>query len=267
MVTGDLRTLTPEQLPVHAHPFYGSTLGSTQANPQNAFLAAPLAPGLAPYGTASPRVALAPEAISESGGSGAHANVQPFVALTFIISWATIPYVGNQSLIVDDPLIGEVRLFSRAAPNGWLTCDGQILQISANEKLHAVIGNRFGGDGVDTFALPNLQGATAIGVGQGPGLTARTLGERGGSTHVALTDESLPRHSHAMLASAAPGSQASPSGQSPARSTNLGMYAQPVTTVALAGGSVGAAGGGLGHDNMQPYLGLLFCIAVEGDGP
>lgn len=179
-----------------------------------------------------------------------------------------------------DPFIGEIRPFAFTyAPYGWATCDGQIMQIRQNSALFAVIGASFGGDGNTTFALPNLQGRAPMNAGSGPQLTPRTVGNVTGDTAVSLTASNFPPHSHALnvvsntnagLTAAASNYLArggSPSGKTfSAQST----YQSAPDTTRLANDVVqqaGTAPGAVAHDNMQPYLPVLLCIAVMGIFP
>jgi microcystin-dependent protein len=171
---------------------------------------------------------------------------------------------------VSDPFLAEIRLFPFGfAPTGWALCNGQLLPISQNTALFSLLGTTYGGDGRSTFALPNLQGSMPMHPGDGPGLSQRVLGEEGGSATVTLVSTEMPSHTHAVGASAADAGDRSPAGQ---RFANGGggvqVYAAPAPGSApLAPEAVGVAGGGQPHDNMQPYLVLSFCIALQGVFP
>jgi microcystin-dependent protein len=166
------------------------------------------------------------------------------------------------------PFIGQVMLVAgNYAPNGWLRCDGQLLPISQYETLFALIGTTYGGDGQNTFAVPDLRGSVPLHAGQGPGLTSRGLGEVGGSETVTLHEGLLPAHSHPALASNAAGTSAVPTGLLPARDASGSLHSGAGPSAALAAGAVQPQGGGQAHPNLQPTLAVTFCIAFEGIWP
>jgi microcystin-dependent protein len=178
-----------------------------------------------------------------------------------------------------DPFIGEIRAFAFTyAPYGWATCDGQTLQIQQNTALFAVIGNAFGGDGKTTFCLPNLSGRAPMAAGAGPGLTPRNLASAAGGATVSLTGSNFPPHSHGLNAvsnanadlTTAANSLLSkpPSSGRPPVTTN--SYLPPPVNAQLAADAVqqaGTATGPIPHDNMQPFLPVLLCMAVMGIFP
>ena len=170
-----------------------------------------------------------------------------------------------------DPLIAEMRLCGgNFAPRGWAYCDGALLAISANTALFSILGTTYGGDGVNTFALPDLRGRVPIAQGTGPGLTTRSLGERGGIESSSLTSANLPAHTHSMNASndtASSGSPASNSLGTAARGGTVLPYAPGATNQVAMGSTTGSAGGNIPVNNMQPYLALNYIIALEGIFP
>ncbi len=168
---------------------------------------------------------------------------------------------------MSEPFIAEVRIFAgNFAPRGWAFCDGQLLPISQNTALFSLIGTIYGGDGRSTTALPNLQGRAPMHPGRGPGLTSRSLGQRGGSTTVTLSEAQIPSHTHTLNAANARAGVGTPTGNALNRSIGEQIYQNPVTSpiVNMSGEMVGKTGGGQAHDNMQPYLGLNFIIALIG---
>lgn len=167
-----------------------------------------------------------------------------------------------------DPFIGEIRLVPyNFAPRGWAFCEGQLLPIAQNQALFSLLGTTYGGDGRTTFALPDLRGRVAISEGQGPGLSPRILGERGGEQAHTLTFAELPSHSHEAGAHAGNGSAAAPNGLLPARNpAGTPAYGHGQDTV-LGAGAVLPAGGNQPHNNMQPYLTLHYIIALQGIFP
>jgi microcystin-dependent protein len=168
-----------------------------------------------------------------------------------------------------DAFLGEVRMFAGTfAPRGWAFAHGQLLSISQNTALFSLLGTTYGGNGQTTFALPDLRGRAPIGWGQAPGLTPRNLGEVGGSENRTLTTQQMPFHNHALVASNAPATSSKPSaGQALAAIQGAGAYAAVAPNTMLSPQSVGLAGGSQPFDNMPPYLGVNYIIALEGIFP
>ena len=168
-----------------------------------------------------------------------------------------------------EPFIGELMLTgSNFCPQGWTMAAGQILPIAQNTALFSLLGTYYGGNGVTTFALPDLRGRTAIGIGQGPGLTDRTIGEMGGTETVTLTQQEMPAHTHAANASTLAGNTANPAGALPARTLRTLLYrgGAPADTT-MAPDAIGYAGGNQPHANMPPYVAMTWCIALQGIFP
>ncbi|HEX3873948.1 MAG TPA: tail fiber protein [Solirubrobacteraceae bacterium] len=164
-----------------------------------------------------------------------------------------------------EPFLGEIRTFGfNFAPQGWAMCAGQLLAISQNSALFALIGTFYGGDGVTTFALPDLRGRVGINMGQGPGLSPYQLGEVSGSENVTLTTGQMPSHAHALNANAQQYTTTRPAGHVPAQG---GTYAAVADGTTMNAAAIGPAGGNQPHTNIQPFLGLNFCIALEGIFP
>ncbi len=172
-----------------------------------------------------------------------------------------------------DPFVAEIRIFPfNFAPKGWAFCDGQILPISQNTALFSLLGTTYGGDGKSTFALPDLQGSAAMHPGQGPGLSLHDLGEQGGSESVTLLQSEIPAHAHSVgFALGGDGNSTSPANavwaQSAAGRGTAALYQNGAPTGPVQLQSLNIAGGGLPHNNMQPYLTLNFCIALQGVFP
>jgi microcystin-dependent protein len=159
------------------------------------------------------------------------------------------------------PFLGEIKPFSfNFAPKGWTLCNGQLLPINQNQALFSLLGTFYGGNGVNNFALPNLQGNCVIGMGNG-----NVIGAVGGEVSHTLTTSELPAHNHPALASASTGNAASPISNYPAAATNnpysAGTPSSPVTFASSL------AGGGQPHENRQPFLVINFCIALQGIFP
>lgn len=164
-----------------------------------------------------------------------------------------------------DPFIGEIRMVGfNFAPVGWAMCNGQVLSISQNDVLYTLLGTTYGGDGVNTFALPNLQGSVPIHQGTGPG-GAVVMGQVSGVENVTLTVQQIPQHTHPINGNAA-GSAASPANAYFAGDANQALYAPPdgtLTNTAI----ISVAGGSLPHSNMMPYGVITFIIALQGIFP
>ncbi|MBT9498233.1 MULTISPECIES: tail fiber protein [Zoogloea] len=168
-----------------------------------------------------------------------------------------------------DPFLGEIRVFTgNFAPSGWALCQGQLMPIAENDALFSLIGTTYGGDGQNTFALPNLAGSIPIHQGAGPGLTPRSMGEAGGSEHVTLNTQQLPIHTHTAICANAGADRASPVGSFWATDPggNSGGYSTTAGSQ-MAGTAIGPSGGGQPHDNLQPFLVINYIIALEGIFP
>jgi microcystin-dependent protein len=169
-----------------------------------------------------------------------------------------------------DPFVAEIRIFPfNFPPKGWAFCDGQLLPISQNTALFSLLGTTYGGDGKSNFALPDLQGRAAVQPGQGDGLSLRDLGETGGADSVTLLESEIPIHTHGLRANSDEGELAHPTPtRTLARSENAAAYqSSTANLVALHAGALTPAGGGLPHNNLQPYLTLYFNIALQGIFP
>lgn len=169
---------------------------------------------------------------------------------------------------MSEPFVGEIRMFGfNFAPKGWAFCSGQILPIQQNTALFSLLGITYGGDGRSTFALPNLQGRAPLFWGQGPGLSDYSQGQTGGTTTVTLAANQMPAHNHPMSATTTNGSQLAPAGNIWAQDVGGANFYAPTATSPMNATIVGQAGGGQAHDNMQPYLAVNFCIALQGIFP
>jgi microcystin-dependent protein len=169
-----------------------------------------------------------------------------------------------------DPFVAEIRIFPfNFAPRGWAFCDGQLLPISQNTALFSLLGTFYGGNGQSTFALPNLQGSAPMMTGQGQGLSQRFLGEMSGVESITLLTSEIPIHTHFLQASIEAADNKLPNPQLVLAQSTEGLAyttgSQPLTQMAFQG--LALAGGGLPHNNMQPYLTLNFCIAMQGVFP
>ncbi len=164
---------------------------------------------------------------------------------------------------MSDPFVGEIRMFGgNFAPAGWMFCEGQLLPISENETLFNLIGTTYGGDGQETFALPDLRGRLPIHVGNG-----FIQAETGGAEEITLTVQQIPIHNHPLLGSKDTGNQNSPVGFVPAASNVVSIYAAAVPANNMAAQMLVPAGGSQPHTNFQPYLCINFIISLFGIFP
>jgi microcystin-dependent protein len=171
---------------------------------------------------------------------------------------------------MSDQFVAEIRIFPfNFPPTGWAFCDGQLLPISQNTALFSLLGTTYGGDGKSTFALPDMQGNAPMQPGQGQGLSLRDLGEMSGVDNITLLVSEMPLHTHTLsehgidlaeLNAPAPN-------RSLADSANATAYTAAANLVQMAPQALPPAGGGLPHNNLQPYLTLNFCIALQGIFP
>lgn len=159
--------------------------------------------------------------------------------------------------------IGEIRIFAGTfAPVGWAFCDGQLMPISENDALFSLIGTTYGGDGQDTFALPDLRGRLPLHQGSGS-----ILGESAGVEEVTLSAGQIPAHSHRLQATTSTANQSSPAGNALAQSTAADLYVEDTATAGMATASIAPVGGSQPHSNLQPYLCLNFIISLFGVYP
>ncbi|MDC3379151.1 tail fiber protein [Planctomycetota bacterium] len=165
-----------------------------------------------------------------------------------------------------EPFIGEIRIWANNfVPKNWAYCNGQLLNIMDYVALFSIIGTTYGGDGRQTFAVPNLQGRAPMQQGNGSGLSPRRLAENTGTTLVSLTEQQMPDHDHSLNGSTLPASTSAP--DSTAALARAAVYEAAEPNVDLNAQSLVNAGGSQPHNNMQPYLSLSFCIALEGVVP
>ncbi|GAA4393142.1 phage tail protein [Hymenobacter koreensis] len=173
-----------------------------------------------------------------------------------------------------DPFLGEIRLMSFPfAPQGWMYCQGQLLNIMQNQPLFALLGTTYGGDGRTTFALPDLRGRAIVGVGSGPGLSPYVQGQQGGTEMVTLQPTQIPQHSHTFTGTVKTGAAAdlkSPSQAFPATGP-IAQYSGGTPTAPLnpgtLTGTLANTGGSAPHENRQPLLVLNYAIATTGVFP
>jgi microcystin-dependent protein len=172
---------------------------------------------------------------------------------------------------MSDQFVAEIRIFPfNFPPTGWAFCDGQLMPISQNTALFSLLGTTYGGDGKSTFALPNMQGNVPMQPGQGQGLSLRDLGEMSGVESITLLISEIPVHTHQIRCTNEIAELQAPTAASILGRSSGGNAYQTNTAanlVMMAPQTLALAGGGLPHNNMQPYLTLNFCIALQGIFP
>jgi microcystin-dependent protein len=170
---------------------------------------------------------------------------------------------------MSNPYVGEIRMFGGTfAPAGWASCAGQLMPISQNDILFNLIGTTYGGDGQETFGLPDLQGRAPVHAGKGPGLSQNyQLGEKSGVESVTLTTQQIPVHNHAFLGSTDFGQGTQPQNGVFASISTGKLYVSSAPGATLASNALSVVGGSQPHDNMQPYLAITFIISLFGVFP
>lgn len=266
-------TITAEQMPTHTHTIVAWN-GASVVLPDKRYFGPVEDNGKIAafniYGASQPNVTLWSGTLGTAFAGAPHENRQPSMALNYSICLkGDIPQF-NYADIDEGACIGEVRIFAFAnAPDGFVPCDGSLLPIKDNEQLYALIGTIYGGDGVKTFAVPNLSGRVPIGVGTGPGGSTYPLGAAVGTESVTLNDHQMPVHNHAVSVSTDPATSTGPASCFGDVAPNA-LYQTAAPSLSLAKldpGAVSAEGGSQPHDNIQPSLGLQFMICVRGTQP
>jgi len=188
------------------------------------------------------------------------------LALGVISLFSLVPVASAQGAGAQ-PYLGEIIAVPyNFAPRGYMFCAGQLLAINQNQALFSLLGTTYGGNGQTTFALPDLRGRSAVSSGQGPGLAAKDLGERGGEESVTLLVSQMPAHTHSVQASSSTGSQASPVGNAWAAQSRSPIFSSSANTT-MSPAATSNAGGSQPHDNRSPYLVMNYVIAVTGIFP
>jgi microcystin-dependent protein len=167
------------------------------------------------------------------------------------------------------PYVGEIRMFGGTYnPAGWAFCKGQLLPISEFDTLFNLIGTTYGGDGQETFGLPDLQGRVAVHNGQGPGITQNyVIGEQAGVEEVTLTNQQMPTHNHGLLASTGAGTTKSPEGNLLGSPPVVSLFSEMEPQRPLAPQMVMPVGGSQPHENRMPYLTVTYIISLYGIYP
>ena len=258
-------TLLQSEIPSHNHSLRANASDGTSNNPANLVYASN-AENDHVFSPAAGELSLGGNTLSAAGGNLPHNNLPPYqvfnvcIALTGIYGSASGQY------------LGEIKLFaggynSVLQDNGWAVCNGALLSISQNDALFNLLGTTFGGDGVQTFALPDLRGRIPIGAGQGPGLSNRILGQLGGEEAVTLTTNQIPAHNHALHVSSQIGTTKNPAGNYIAANLEgIPQFASGASENMSASG-MSNAGSSLPHQNMPPYLAINYIISLYGVFP
>ena len=163
------------------------------------------------------------------------------------------------------PFVGEIRMFAgNFAPAGWMFCSGQLLPIAENEVLFQLIGTTYGGDGQETFALPNLQSRVPLHMGNGPDGQSYQLGEQLGVESVTLTNNQIPNHSHVLVGSASAATSTTPSGNVLATSGQIEYAIEQDADASMNPNAIAPTGGSQPHENCQPFLCINYIISLFG---
>ena len=170
---------------------------------------------------------------------------------------------------MSQPFIGEIRMFAGSfAPAGWAFCDGTPMPISENDALFTLIGTTYGGDGQETFNLPDLRGRAPVHMGQGSGLSNYVIGELAGVEQVTLTTQQIPTHTHALVASTNLAQDTSPNTKVVGQIGGGALpYIQDVVDSNLSPQAIAPVGGSQPHENMQPFLTISYIISLFGEFP
>lgn len=192
---------------------------------------------------------------------------------TMVRSIAAIILLGipSTALAAAEPFVGEIMMTgANFCPRGWANLDGQLLQVSQNNALFSLLGTTYGGDGRTTFALPDLRGRVPLHIGRGPGLTERRQGSKGGAENHKLNNSEMPQHQHKLNASKGKANQQSPTGNLLANQSRKNRIYTPSGADSLTpmhATAIGSSGGNRPHNNIQPFLGIRFCMALQGVYP
>ncbi len=168
---------------------------------------------------------------------------------------------------MSDPFVAEIRMFGFTfPPQSWADCNGQIVPIAQNTALFSLLGTTYGGNGTQTFALPNLQNLIPVGIGQGPGLSDYVQGQTGGTTDITLLSNQMPQHNHSFGSSSGDADATNPASSVPARAAGETPFVAGSPNTPLST-TVGLVGNSQPHNNMMPYLTVRFCICLAGVFP
>jgi microcystin-dependent protein len=168
-----------------------------------------------------------------------------------------------------ETFLGMIAMFGfNFNPKGWAFCNGQLISIQQNSALFSLLGTQYGGNGTTNFALPNLQSRVPIGMGTGPGLSNYVIGQTGGEENHTLLINEMPQHNHLMTGSGEAAAQNSPAGGSlPSTARGVNSYTTGGNSLSPMASATVVTGGNQGHNNIQPYLAINYCIALQGIFP
>lgn len=261
----ETHSLTLAELPNHTHLLSANATATTSTAQQHFWSSLP---GAYSVTRDEPDASLGAQALASMGDGEPHTNLQPYLVGNYCIAVAGAPPDPVDAPPATDGMIGEVRLFAGGAvPRGWAACEGQLLSTGAQTQLYAILGTSYGGDGQTTFALPDLRGRVPLHEGHGPGLSPRALAQSGGDADVMLTQSELPMHSHAARYGTG-SSQSTPDGALWSGSGHHEpAYAPSTDNTLMSPRCVEFVGGNAAHNNMQPYLGLHYIVALDGAFP
>ncbi|MBO9570124.1 MAG: phage tail protein [Cellulomonas iranensis] len=246
--------LTTAEMPAHTHVVRGSGAQATDGEPAGRVPA--VAPDATPYRSGG-TTWLAPQALDVTGQGQPHENRSPVLGLRFGICYEGDYPTGSGD--DGDTTLGEIRLMAGTRlPDGWLVCDGSLQQISGYDALYTILGTTYGGNGVQTFGVPDLRGRVPLHPAPG-----RPTGALGGVEQVTLGVAQLPVHEHTARASGSPATAGSPGGAVRAASAAARYAATPQ----VAGAPTESTGGSVPHANMPPYAAMTFMIAARGVYP
>ncbi|MFN7937822.1 MAG: tail fiber protein [Bryobacteraceae bacterium] len=251
------------QLAQHTHPIQATSAAATATTPQGNVLSAGNPRGIAVYAPPGTASGLAEHAIGQTGGASPHTNIQPYLAMNYLLTTTGLypsPPADNE------PFMGEIRIFPWGViPSGWAQCNGQVLAIGASQALFSLLGTMYGGNGISTFQLPDLRGRVPVGMGQGNGLSPYVQGQMAGSETVTLTTPQMPQHFHQMNGVAGAPTSLTPSGNMLALGAQV--FNSGAFDATMDSSSVVVTGQGRGHENMMPFLTLNYCICINGIYP
>ena len=215
--------------------------------------------------SSAPVTAPRPASSAPAVGRSLRQRLAPRLAAALLAMGGVAPVWAQAS----DMYIGQMALFPYDfCPRGWTEAAGQIMSIAQNTALFSLLGTTYGGNGQTTFALPDLRGRTPISVAQGPGLSNISLGEVSGTETVTLTQGQMPMHQHATVVSNQPATHATPgTGMALGQSMNAGAYVAAAPNTTLAPTTSGVSGGSQPFSIRNPYLGMQWCIALQGVFP
>ena len=269
-------TLTAGQLPVHTHPFSADLLTGSTANPAGRLYAK--YPGSVPVYSAGGQFQMNAGVVSPAGGGQPHGNLQPYLAINYIISlWGIypsppeIPPAGQvkggrtaTGTLSVEPFLGQILLVAfNYAPKNWANCYGQLLPINQNQALFSLLGTTYGGNGQTTFALPDLRGRVPLHADE----STIYLGTQSGEETHTLTASEMPAHTHSVNVSSSAGTAVSPLNAYPAKNGEASHLYGNNAGSALSPNAVGTAGAGQAHENRKPYLAMRYIIALAGVFP